>query len=561
LLSIQFSCQCGKQIKVADQFAGRQGKCPACGEVVTIPQPEVSDDIDGDLLYEALGGNSEPEPVATAMCSACAKPIPITAVLCSHCGYNSQTQAYAKAAQAGEAKEKKGSRAPLMSIAGIELSWWKVALLVAVIVAIPVWYYTGPSRDLLLNDVQTVNVVEPILSGGTHAPYSQVAMLSGFSRGAKKPKPKIDPATGKPDEVYSLGSGDRLIVTKPDERGDYLLLEVALQQDAILNMNRTNKYDSLIAGNDFKLVPVGGGTPVEGRLLDNPFQGNAEIDLSGANTSSYPALFPMKPTQVDEDKQYGTINGKAYWSEPLAQGQIAFTSYYGYGEGQTPKGLRATGKLKLTNTSGNAVDMDYAGGTLNIDWDNDSAGWWSKSQYKHTTRTSPWHRYHLRLLFKRPAAGGKFHLTYCDKTVATFWVDPTPASRTPGVSPMKKGGSKNGGSSSVSNPLEYFDVLSGAMDQARGLASASNMRQIGFGLQLYLNQNGQVWPQRLNQLVKMDSNFKLVMVNPRTGADPGFIYVRPKPGADPATTAVLYEALNGKPDPNGAVLYADGHFE
>ena len=87
------------------------------------------------------------------------------------------------------------------------------------------------------------------------------------------------------------------------------------------------------------------------------------------------------------------------------------------------------------------------------------------------------------------------------------------------------------------------------------------MRQIGLGLQIYLDQSGQVWPERLDQLKKVIGGYEKIMVNPRTGADPGFIYVRPEPGVDPSTTPVLYEALQGKPDPNGAVLYADGHIE
>jgi len=34
---IEFNCQCGKQIKVADQYAGKRAKCRGCGQIVVIP--------------------------------------------------------------------------------------------------------------------------------------------------------------------------------------------------------------------------------------------------------------------------------------------------------------------------------------------------------------------------------------------------------------------------------------------------------------------------------------------------------------------------------------------
>jgi len=563
-MAITFSCQCGKEIKVADKFAGRRGKCPACGGAVTIPQPQGSD-IDGDLLYEALGGQDDAEPVAEGECSACGKPMPGRAVFCTHCGYNRHTQTYIKSANADQANAKE-PRAPLLSVAGIELGGWKVALIVAFIIAIPVWYYTGPARDLHLHDVQRVNVVEPILSGGTHAPLDEAAMFSSVSRGIKAPKTSHnpDPMQGEVHEVYSLGSSDRLIVTSPDPKGDHLVLEVALKQDTILNMKRTNRYDSIIAGKDFELAPLGGGTSHEGRLLYYQFDGSAEVDLGGANTSNYRTLFPTEPTQLQEEREYGSINGKATWYEQHIKGEITFYSSYAIGDFPAGKGLAANGTLKLTNHAGTKVSMNYTGDTLDIDWDPDASGWWSKSKYEQTSHFSPWHRYDLSLLFERPVAGGEFQLTYCGKPVATLWIDPTPAPKIPGVSPMKR--TKSNGSHAttginINNPLAYFDILHEAREQARGIVSASNMRQIGLGLYMYLDQHGQVWPDRLDQLTKIMPGYRQVMVNPRTGEDPGFIYTRPEPGAAPATTPVLYESFQGKPDPNGAVLYADGHFQ
>ena len=46
-MAIVFNCECGRQLQVRDEHAGRRVKCPACGEETTAPsaaaiQPEAS---------------------------------------------------------------------------------------------------------------------------------------------------------------------------------------------------------------------------------------------------------------------------------------------------------------------------------------------------------------------------------------------------------------------------------------------------------------------------------------------------------------------------------------
>ena len=36
-MSITFACDCGKQLKVGDEYAGKRAKCPACGSVLAVP--------------------------------------------------------------------------------------------------------------------------------------------------------------------------------------------------------------------------------------------------------------------------------------------------------------------------------------------------------------------------------------------------------------------------------------------------------------------------------------------------------------------------------------------
>jgi phage FluMu protein Com len=42
---ITFKCQCGQMLKVTDEYAGKQGKCPKCGTVNIIPQSRPAADI------------------------------------------------------------------------------------------------------------------------------------------------------------------------------------------------------------------------------------------------------------------------------------------------------------------------------------------------------------------------------------------------------------------------------------------------------------------------------------------------------------------------------------
>ena len=43
-MPITFACDCGKQLRVADEYAGKRAKCPECGEVATVPSARRDDE-------------------------------------------------------------------------------------------------------------------------------------------------------------------------------------------------------------------------------------------------------------------------------------------------------------------------------------------------------------------------------------------------------------------------------------------------------------------------------------------------------------------------------------
>lgn len=64
-MPIEFACACGKQFKVADEYAGKRSKCTACGQPVVVPTPPPPAAVEEsaeDAAMRALLEDSEPEP-------------------------------------------------------------------------------------------------------------------------------------------------------------------------------------------------------------------------------------------------------------------------------------------------------------------------------------------------------------------------------------------------------------------------------------------------------------------------------------------------------------------
>jgi len=60
-MSIHIACDCGKEFAVAEKYAGRQGKCPGCGRILTVPSLAASRldalvSTTGQQPVEAYGG-------------------------------------------------------------------------------------------------------------------------------------------------------------------------------------------------------------------------------------------------------------------------------------------------------------------------------------------------------------------------------------------------------------------------------------------------------------------------------------------------------------------------
>jgi len=103
---IKFACSCGKRLAVAASAAGRKVKCPACGEVLRVPQapttgarvPSAPKASNTSLLEELAQQEKAARPLTPAAprtagseCPNCRSALPVGAVLCVACGYNTKT--------------------------------------------------------------------------------------------------------------------------------------------------------------------------------------------------------------------------------------------------------------------------------------------------------------------------------------------------------------------------------------------------------------------------------------------------------------------------------------
>lgn len=52
-MPIEFSCMCGRKLRVKDEHAGRKFKCPGCGAATQAPAPKAADDLLSDDLLTA----------------------------------------------------------------------------------------------------------------------------------------------------------------------------------------------------------------------------------------------------------------------------------------------------------------------------------------------------------------------------------------------------------------------------------------------------------------------------------------------------------------------------
>lgn len=112
-------------------------------------------------------------------------------------------------------------------------------------------------------------------------------------------------------------------------------------------------------------------------------------------------------------------------------------------------------------------------------------------------------------------------------------------------------------------------AMSAAVLQQQQKLSEARMKELLILMQIYANEHSNAYPNSLEDLREIyvsddrqrKDDFNTELTNPITSQMPGYVYVKPTlvdgRVQDPYHTAILWEIANGRPDPNGAIGYAD----
>ncbi len=599
-MPIEIACACGKRFRVADQFAGRSGKCPGCGAEFAVPVPKSMAaaepvsvlELDEPDIAGADGGGlrslDETEVQGKKpkgrTCNGCGAPIAERAIICTACGRSTLTGKMMDTETGAEGGKEKSTFflfRPMVSVLGRDVSLASLLILLLVFGAPIVWYVTGPGKALKVYTATPVRVIPALATGATRDQFSILTGTGDLGLGVESFSQASDQGNDATDDEnlhYSVGGKDQLLITRPAKDGDAILLDVGLRQGAVRAAGATSGYDSVIKASDFELIPRDGGAPIPATLLYSGFRNSeARLDLMTAKTSSVKApLPPAEPTVWNRQVDGPSVSALAVFKGDT-EGTVRLSATRSYDGMPGADGVFAYGELDTTHPDDANFNVQhrYEGGQLTVDWADGDSGRWAKGRFKKYSNLSPWYRYEFGLLFEPSSntpVAGTYDLHYAGKKLSTVKIaEPqTPTTtvasgggtgkppKPPAVSPIKlQQGVPSHRKINPNNPLSYFDILIETKDRAEGIVSASNLRQIGLLLLTYTQDRAEL-PDSFEDLRDHSPGIDGLLANPRTGENPGFIYEKPPPGADPALTPVVWEAWQGKKDPNGAVLYADG---
>ncbi|BAM02336.1 hypothetical protein [Phycisphaera mikurensis] len=456
-----------------------------------------------------------------AACRRCGKPIKPEAALCTACGWRRDGETLATRVLAEPAADRGALGAETAAVRGGQKGERE-----APGVGRPA-RWAGPAAAALGLLIAVLLIVWA-LGGASVAPARAVRVFPLFE------------------------AGGRLLVLHRDEAGAAGAgAAVAVELDA---------EPSPAGGGPVELVPEAGGAAAAG-VLWRPAASPVTIDLTPAAAAGVRALLPVRPPDRVFEREADGTPGRTEATAMYEAGGFAGRVRVAVGGGLAPS---ASGTVAAASEADPAL-------AASLDWDaarvEVSADAGAELAWAGAAPAAPAGGWLFVLPDGAPPAAGRYRVERDGRTLATIEL---PEAAAPGPLPVVGGGTRPGkilpspikraqGTApppkiNTNNPLSYFDVLSGAGANARGLGSANNMRQMATGFLLYEQRHGG-FPDTLEDLATVLGPMDGLLFNQRTGDNPGFLYEKPSGGGP---QPMVWETIGGQKDPTGAVLMSDG---
>lgn len=439
-----------------------------------------------------------------------------------------------------------------MQIAGIEFTPVKIIVLLVFLglIGSGIWYWRSKiGNDFPVASIQTVDFVV----GVDGVNWSTQKSLSGNTSS------NIVEGNGERGD-FEFGGGSQILVTRPNQQGDHILVKAAISQYILYDMNKVSNDDLMFSNGDFAITgPAGPITDFHFVLA--PFDPKKTIDMSNTKTAKYEVLYPkgaepkLSNTKMDDKGrvQSGVLD---FDGTGGVSGRVSFESFRSDNPEFFRESISPTGVIKIKTPSGLTVTRSYGSEGLKLTLGDGAESWFTLGGYRRKVEVSPYTKFPIYLIIPRPKGDGKITIKYVSREVASFDVASV-AGKTVAAAPAKDPDAPTG------EPVtDYLTALGKARKVAKGTVSQSNMNQIWIMIQTYLDSHNGTWPRSFEELKKDNPDLDRLLVNVRTGDAKGYLYVRPAETRgdvkNASETVIVYEAKDGKPDPKGEVLCADG---
>ncbi|HAI12611.1 MAG TPA: hypothetical protein DCM28_12965 [Phycisphaerales bacterium] len=343
-------------------------------------------------------------------CPYCKTPYPFKKTHCPECGRDEMGNR--------DKKHKQKAQAATLNILGIPCTPRNIAIVATVFLVFGYafyWFVTGPAAKFRYYDMKIVDGVV-VLKAEIQTTGN---ILEGFKTINHKGGTKAGSATLYGNAGYlAVGGNFDIFAVKPSTQGQYVLLDVAIQQSMLENNNSRSGYDMLLISHHYKLKS--GTTEVSGTILMEKLPNDMTLILGSSSTSdirmSYvPGLIPEEIDWPDYDRL--PIFGKLTFTGAQGMaGKIDFRAHSRDPDAIGAKGMTINGNLQYSSALGIKADYKYNGGDMNLKVDPACNVFRAIVDEKVKADWSPWHQYRFHLIFPKPAKG-KYDLLYADQVV------------------------------------------------------------------------------------------------------------------------------------------------